>query len=698
MNSRLDRILTIARRHPQLAMLLLRQSDLPPIQPSLGSPDAQTLLDALRHSLHDIPEVLRVLDVANAAIPATSFKALPGLSVSRLLEEGTQPEVLQYLVDAAPDVLSIDCCAIWLFSEDSSCLHCQSISGRTVSLDIPPMVPDVQASLLACFDDERGTLMADDLAQHALQPLGAVVFQLQGQQVFSLMGIPLRIQGKLAGVLFSGTTQRQRNWSLQDEVGGRYIAYLIQQILLREMHISLQHVLEQQVERRTAELLQQKQQLEEAQRNISMLSEIGREITSSLDRAVIMEIVYRHVHKLMGAEVFAVGLYRPEQQIIDFPCNIMRGEHMQPYTRDIHDSNLLSAWCIRHQQEIFINNIEDEYPQYMDAAGLATLTVDSAYPDGKASIFPLSHIYVPMVIKQRTTGLIAIQSTKKNAFQRMHLDMAMTLAAYTAIAVDNADTYQQLANAQQILISQEKLAALGSLVAGIAHELNTPIGNSLLTASTLNEESHSFMQKMNANSLRRSDLNSFASVVNEANELLMRNLTNACDLVSSFKQVSVDQTSQQRRVFHLAQTTHEVVRTLHNKIHKQGHTLIIDIPEDIEMDSYPGPYGQIVTNLIQNAMLHGFENMSHGEMQISAKRTLNDRVQVIFADNGCGIPPENLRRIFDPFFTTKLGRGGSGLGLSIVHTLVSSIMGGKIDVQSTPGKGCRFTLLLPLKV
>ncbi|MFZ6771707.1 GAF domain-containing sensor histidine kinase [Undibacterium sp. SXout7W] len=697
MNSRLERILTIARRHPQLAMLLLRQSDLPFIQSSAPS-DAQTLLDALRHSLHDIPDVLHVLDVANAALPATPFKALLGLSVSRILEEGTQAEVLQHLVDAALDVLSIDCSAIWLLPAGSSRLYCQSINGHAVSPDCPTMAPDVQASLLACFDDERGILIADDLAQYPLQQLGTVAFQQPQQQVCSLMGIPLRIQGRLAGVLFSGTTHRQRNWSFQDQVGGRYIAYLIQQILLRDMHTSLQHVLEEQVERRTAELQQQKQQLEEAQRNISMLSEIGREITSSLDRAVIMEVVYRHVHKLMGAEVFAVGLYRPEQQIIDFPCNIMRGEHMQPYTRNIHDSNLLSVWCITHQQEIFINNIEDEYPQYMDAAGLATLTVDSAYPDGKASIFPLSHIYVPMVIKQRTTGLIAIQSTKKNAFQRMHLDMAMTLAAYTAIAVDNADTYQQLANAQQILISQEKLAALGSLVAGIAHELNTPIGNSLLTASTLNEESHSFMQKMSANSLRRSDLNSFASVVNEANELLMRNLTNACDLVSSFKQVSVDQTSQQRRVFPLAQTTHEVVRTLHNKIHKLGHSLIIDIPEDIVMDSYPGPYGQIVTNLIQNAMLHGFENMSHGEMQIGAKKIMNDRVQVIFVDNGCGIPPENLRRIFDPFFTTKLGRGGSGLGLSIVHTLVSSIMGGKIDVQSTPGKGCRFTLLLPIKV
>lgn len=438
-----------------------------------------------------------------------------------------------------------------------------------------------------------------------------------------------------------------------------------------------------------------RQELQQAQRNIFRLSEIGREITSSLDRETIMDIVYRHVHELMGAEVFAIGLCRPEQHIIEFPHNILRGERMLPYLRDMRDTDLLSVWCATHQKEIYINDIYAEYGAYISAAGLDRLTVDSAYPDLSQKIIPVSHIYAPLIIKNRTIGVIAIQSTARNAFQRMHLDMAMTLAAYTAIALDNADTYQQLAKAQQILVSKEKLAALGALVAGIAHELNTPIGNSLLTASTVLEQSISFMQKLETNTLRRSELATFAGIVCEANELLMRNLSNAADLVSSFKQVSADQASQQRRVFNLAQSSQEIVRTLHSRIRKLGHTLEIDIPLDIELNSYPGPYGQILTNFINNAMLHGFENREHGAMHLSARKTDNGQVQIVFSDNGQGISAEHLRRIFDPFFTTKLGHGGSGLGLSIVHNLVSDLMGGKIAVESTLGLGTRITLNLP---
>ncbi|MBC3869429.1 ATP-binding protein [Undibacterium oligocarboniphilum] len=437
-------------------------------------------------------------------------------------------------------------------------------------------------------------------------------------------------------------------------------------------------------------------ELERAHNTIHRLSEIGREITSSLDRDTIMNIVYRHVHELIGAEVFAVGLYRPEKSLIEFPCNLLRGRRMLPYVRDANDTDLLSVWCIQHQKEVFINDIHREYARYIGPDGLRKLTVFEAYPEGMHEVLPTSHIYVPMVLKGKTTGLIAIQCMHANAFQEMHLDMAKTLAAYTAIAIDNADTYQQLAQAQQILVSQERLAALGALVAGVAHELNTPIGNSLLTASTLQEETQELTKIFNANQLRRSGLENFLDMLADAQELLLRNLMNASELVSSFKQVSADQASQQRRSFNLLQTSTEILRTVQNQIQKQGHHIVLDIPPQITLDSYPGPYGQIITNLIHNALLHAFEGRSSGQMRLQACQSGAGEVTILFADDGCGIPGDHLRRIFDPFFTTKLGQGGSGLGLSIVHNLVTSIMQGSITVQSTPGHGTSFTLVLPL--
>ncbi|MDE2430317.1 MAG: GAF domain-containing protein, partial [Burkholderiales bacterium] len=608
---------------------------------------------------------------------------------------GARLDMLPVLCLRAKTILQTDFAAICLLNDagtEASCIlvGAESSVGTEYKVALSP-----STSLFQFLHSENNVVVLDDLDQHpAFDAYRAVVNQIA---VRSLMAIPVCVHGEVVGKLLLGQNNQRRAWTDDDRLFAHDLGGLIQQALCKKAHHQLQHEMELRVQQRTAELSLQTMQLELAQRNIYQLSEIGREITSSLDREIIMDIVYRHVHDLMGAEVFAVGLYRPEQGLIEFPCNILRGDHMLPYSRNINEPDLLSAWCVKHQKEIFINDIFSEYQHYISRSGLDKLTVDASYPDGKPKMVPVSHIYAPMIIKHRVTGVIAIQSTAKNAFQRMHVDMAVTLAAYTAIALDNADTYQQLVNTQQILVSQEKLAALGALVAGIAHELNTPIGNSLLTASTLQEQSNQFMKKMAANSLRKSDLTTFAAIVNEANELLMRNLTNAGDLVSSFKQVSVDQTSQQRRAFNLAQTTHEVVRTLSNQISKQGHTLEVDIPPDIMFDSFPGPYGQILTNFILNAMLHGFENIAHGQMHLSASMTNSGQVQIIFSDNGRGIREEDLRRIFDPFFTTKLGRGGSGLGLSIVHNLVTTIMGGKIDVSSVYGSGTRFTLLLPLK-
>jgi PAS domain S-box-containing protein len=257
-------------------------------------------------------------------------------------------------------------------------------------------------------------------------------------------------------------------------------------------------------------------------------------------------------------------------------------------------------------------------------------------------------------------------------------------------------TLVQLTAAQSELVRAEKMSALGSLVAGIAHELNTPIGNSLTVASTLEDNAHRFADDM-ATGLTRSRLDEFVTSTRQGAGILMRGLQHAAELVSSFKQVAVDQTSLNRRSFDLHATVHEILLTLGPTIRKYGHTVECDVAPDIIMDSYPGPLGQVVTNLINNALIHAFGDGRQGRVVLLASPGPDGTVQLQVSDNGVGIPQDHLTRVFDPFFTTRLGQGGSGLGLNIVYNLVTKTLGGTVHVASTPGEGATFHMVLPCK-
>ena len=255
---------------------------------------------------------------------------------------------------------------------------------------------------------------------------------------------------------------------------------------------------------------------------------------------------------------------------------------------------------------------------------------------------------------------------------------------------------EALHHTQEELVRSEKLAALGSLVAGIAHELNTPIGNSVTVATTLAASTEELAREHAAGALRRSSFDNFTSNARSATDLLMRSLLRAEELVRSFKQVAVDRTSEQRRRFDPGEVLHEMAITLSPMLKSTPYTLELASTENISMDSYPGPLGQVLTNLVTNALQHAFDGREHGRMVVTTRSAGKDKVEIEFADDGAGIPSANLRRIFDPFFTTRLGRGGSGLGLHIVYNLVTCILGGNISVFSTPGAGSRFVLTLPL--
>ena len=260
-----------------------------------------------------------------------------------------------------------------------------------------------------------------------------------------------------------------------------------------------------------------------------------------------------------------------------------------------------------------------------------------------------------------------------------------------------AEALDSLKMAQNELVRAEKLAALGSLVAGVAHELNTPIGNSVTVASTLQDKTRDFALAVESGKLKRTILGQYLEDARTASELLMRSLTQANDLVSSFKQVAVDQASAQRRRFDLRLVVEEVAATLAPMLRKTPFKFELDLADNVVMDSFPGPVGQVMTNLVTNSLAHAFENRECGTMHLTTWRRGLHGVEMVFSDDGVGISDSDLKRVFDPFFTTKLGRGGSGLGLHIVYNLVTRVLGGRIQVSSQPGSGTRFQISLPMK-
>lgn len=255
----------------------------------------------------------------------------------------------------------------------------------------------------------------------------------------------------------------------------------------------------------------------------------------------------------------------------------------------------------------------------------------------------------------------------------------------------------RLREAQAQLVQSEKLASLGALVAGVAHEINTPIGVGVTAASTLQTRTQRMRDDYAAGSLTRADLERYTDMAGEASRILLKNLQRAADLIHSFKQVAVDQTSGERRRFGLRTYIDEVLLSLAPRLKKTPHRVEVDCPGSLVIDSYPGALAQILTNLVSNSLIHAFPDGRAGTMRIEA-RTDDTQVSLRFSDDGVGIPPGDLTRIFDPFFTTKRGSGGSGLGLHIVYNLATQILRGGIRVVSEPGAGTVMLLDFPMNL
>lgn len=344
-------------------------------------------------------------------------------------------------------------------------------------------------------------------------------------------------------------------------------------------------------------------------------------------------------------------------------------------------------------------------------------TVEAVSPfDGRKRVITVRQVpHYPLVVLASVPSALVLEEWMRTAVPVVAAALALTgallwltlhllrqvrarerLMADVQAAKDQAEkALADLGQAQDAIVRTEKLAALGGLVAGIAHEINTPVGNAVTAASFLAKEVDGLAEAFDGQTLTASGMRSFLESAGESVRLTLSNCERAAELIHGFKQVAVDQTSGERRRFNLAEYVAEVLLSLKPQFKRTPHRVDTYIPDDIELNSYPGAFSQVLTNLMTNSLMHGFDDGRSGVIDLAA-RVEGDMLEMIYSDNGKGIPVELQSQVFEPFFTTRRGSGGSGLGLNIIHNIVHRTLGGSLTLDSQQGRGVHFTFRFPL--
>ena len=474
--------------------------------------------------------------------------------------------------------------------------------------------------------------------------------------------------------------------------------------------------LELAVQERTAELAKQKE-------NVELLSEIGKEITASLDMDTIFFKLYEHVNQLVDATIFGVGIFHPEQEQIEYRLAIEKGKRYAPYSRAMSDKNQFPVWCIEHREPVFINDVETEYSRYIGAYK----HLGGRLEDGTTSESPSSLIYLPLVSQEKILGVIAIQSFRKDAYTEYHLNLLQNLAAYTSIALDNADAYrrldatlQNLQATQQQLVTQQKLASLGQLTAGIAHEIKNPLNFvnnfavlSMDLAKELREEIEKIEEgelKIEDSGLRMADHESLANMkeiltmLEQNAEKINHHGKRADGIVKSMMQHARG-SSGQRELANINHLLDDAVNLTYHGMRANDPSFNVTIEREYDesigpLEVVPQDLSRVFLNIINNAAYaanqkkkDNFDGFSP-TLSVSTKN-LGDKIEIRIRDNGNGIPPDVREKIFNPFFTTKPTGQGTGLGLSISYDIIVQQHRGEIQVETEEGKFTEFVVRLP---
>lgn len=254
---------------------------------------------------------------------------------------------------------------------------------------------------------------------------------------------------------------------------------------------------------------------------------------------------------------------------------------------------------------------------------------------------------------------------------------------------------EKLKITQEKLIESEKISALGTLVAGVAHEVNTPVGIGVTAASHLVMITKNFQKLYSDEKVTKREFENYVELVNKSSNIILTNMNRASNIVKTFKEIAVDQVNEEKRSFVIDKYMNEILSGLKPIIEDTNHNIYIDIERGLTINSYPGVFYQIIVNLIKNTLLHGFENKDNGSISINIYKQ-DDEVIIIYEDNGKGVPEKNRAKIFEPFFTTKRGKGNAGLGLNIVYNLITSKLNGTIECNSKESEYTKFTIKFPI--
>ncbi len=441
--------------------------------------------------------------------------------------------------------------------------------------------------------------------------------------------------------------------------------------------------LQRQVAERTQALKEKHDALEASNKDLMLLQQIGREITGSLDLNQVLTRCHAMLGEFIDVHVMIIGLYRAQTNEIEFVFWQEGQENEASFTIAANDDKTPAALCFMRREEIIVNQHAD-FIQYL-----------TSLPQPLCGKAVESVVYIPLMLNQQVVGVFSVQSPQPYAYNASQLSLLRTLSSSIAIAVVNADTFTRLQQTQQQLVIQEKMASLGGLVAGVAHEINTPLGICVTATSYLKAEYEQVHQAFDAKTLQQSQFSKFLQQLAEGLKILEVNTERAATLVQSFKKVSVDQTANEAREIELAGYLEDVMLSLLPQLKKINCQFELQCPKDIYWFTDAGAVAQIITNLVLNSVKHAFAEQAEPKISLHFSQQ-GRQLQCDYYDNGCGMSSESLGRLFEPFYTTKRSSGGTGLGAHIVFNLVTARLKGQITVRSAANEGLHYRMTFPL--